>query len=42
MSETGLLMTADVIGAAEAKELGLVNHVTAPEELLKVANTAPF
>lgn len=29
-----LLMTADIIGAAEAKELGLVNHVTTPEELI--------
>jgi len=29
-----LLMTADMIGADEAKALGLVNHVTAPEELL--------
>lgn len=29
-----LLMTADMIGADEAKDLGLVNHVVAPEELL--------
>jgi enoyl-CoA hydratase len=29
-----LMMTADMIGADEAKALGLVNHVFAPEELL--------
>lgn len=29
-----LIMTGNMIGADEAKELGLVNHVTAPEELL--------
>lgn len=29
-----LLMTADMIGAEEAHKLGLVNHVTSPEELL--------
>lgn len=29
-----LHLTADMIGAAEAKELGLVNHVTTAEELL--------
>lgn len=29
-----LLMTADMIGAAEAKNLGLVNHVVTQEELL--------
>jgi enoyl-CoA hydratase len=29
-----LLMTADMIGAAEAKSLGLVNHVVSQEELL--------
>ncbi len=29
-----LLMTADVIGAAEAKELGLVNHIVAADELM--------
>ena len=28
-----LCLTGDVIGAAEAKELGLANHVTAPEDL---------
>ena len=31
---TELLLTADMIGAEEAKVLGLVNHVTEPEELL--------
>jgi enoyl-CoA hydratase len=29
-----LMMTSDMVGADEAKQLGLVNHVTAPEELL--------
>ena len=28
-----LMMTGDLISAAEAKELGLVNHVTSPEDL---------
>ncbi|MES2701706.1 MAG: enoyl-CoA hydratase-related protein [Bacteroidota bacterium] len=32
-----LMMTGDMIGADEAKQLGLVNHVTAPEELLAKA-----
>ncbi len=32
-----LMMTADMIGADEAKALGLVNHVVAPEELLQKA-----
>ena len=29
-----LMMTADMIGAEEAHRLGLVNHVTTPEELM--------
>lgn len=29
-----LMMTADMIGAEEALQLGLVNHVTTPEELM--------
>lgn len=29
-----LMMTGDMIGAEEARQLGLVNHVTTPEELL--------
>ncbi len=33
-----LLMTADVIGAAEAKELGLVNHVVPADQLLAKCN----
>ena len=32
-----LLMTADMVGADEAKALGLVNHVCSPEELLPKA-----
>jgi enoyl-CoA hydratase len=32
-----LMMTADMIGAEEAKTLGLVNHVVAPEELITKA-----
>lgn len=32
-----LLMTADVIGAAEAKDLGLVNHVVPADELMKTS-----
>jgi enoyl-CoA hydratase len=32
-----LILTADMIGADEAKTLGLVNHVVAPEELLAKA-----
>lgn len=32
-----LMMTADMIGAEEAKTLGLVNHVVAPEELINKA-----
>jgi enoyl-CoA hydratase len=44
-----LLMTADMIGATEAHQLGLVNHVTAPDEgmnkakeiLKKVATKGP-
>jgi len=34
-----LLMTADMIGADEAKELGLVNHVVPADELLTKANS---
>lgn len=30
-----LIMTGNMIGADEAKQLGLVNHVTTPEELLE-------
>lgn len=30
-----LILTGNMIGADEAKELGLVNHVTAPEELIE-------
>ena len=30
-----LILTGNMIGADEAKQLGLVNHVTAPEELLE-------
>ncbi len=29
-----MIMTADMIGAAEAQQLGLVNHVTTPDELI--------
>ncbi len=32
-----LMMTADMVGADDAKALGLVNHVVAPEELLPKA-----
>jgi len=32
-----LMMTADIVGAEEAKALGLVNHVVQPEELLTKA-----
>lgn len=32
-----LILTADMVGADEAKALGLVNHVVAPEELLAKA-----
>jgi len=32
-----LMMTADMVGAEEAKTLGLVNHVVAPEDLLPKA-----
>jgi len=32
-----LMMTADMVGAEDAKALGLVNHVTQPEELLAKA-----
>ena len=31
---TELLMTADMIGSSEALQLGLVNHVVAPEQLM--------
>lgn len=45
-----LLMTADMIGAQEALQLGLVNYVTSPEELLgkckellqKIGSKAPL
>lgn len=45
-----LLLTADMIGAVEAKDLGLVNHVVEPGEevtkareiLLKIATKAPI
>jgi enoyl-CoA hydratase len=45
-----LMMTADMVGADEAKQLGLVNHVVAAEELLpkakeilqKIQIKAPF
>ncbi|MEM9819979.1 MAG: enoyl-CoA hydratase-related protein [Bacteroidota bacterium] len=45
-----LMMTADMIGAAEAHQLGLVNHVVAPDQLLakaaelieKMATKAPL
>ncbi len=33
-----MLMTADMVGAAEALSLGLVNHVVSPEELLPKAH----
>lgn len=33
-----LLMTADMIGAEEAKLLGLVNHVTTPDQLMPKVN----
>ena len=33
-----LLMTGDMINAEEAKSLGLVNHITKPEELLSKTN----
>lgn len=33
-----LLMTADMIGAEEAKLLGLVNHVTTPDQLMNKVN----
>ncbi len=32
-----MIMTAGMIGAEEAKQCGLVNHVTTPEELLSLA-----
>lgn len=45
-----LMMTADMISAAEAKEIGLVNHVTTQQELIgkaeeilrKIAQRAPL
>ena len=45
-----LMMTAEMVGADDAKALGLVNHVVAPEELLqkskdilqKIHTKAPF
>lgn len=33
-----LLLTADMIGAPEALQLGLINHVTTPEDLLPKCN----
>ena len=47
---TELLLTADMIGAEEAKSLGLINHITAPEELIakckeilqKIAKKSPL
>lgn len=33
-----LLMTADMIGAEEARTLGLVNHVTTPDQLMAKVN----
>lgn len=47
---TELLLTADIIGAEEAKTLGLINHVVAPEELIakckeilqKIAKKSPL
>lgn len=34
---TELLLTGDMVGAEEARQLGLVNHVVAPENLLSTA-----